>query len=305
MLGTAKSFVRRSFAAAIRIKPLRAAINQATLAMPWAVRRRMHSGFSFSLDGGAPGWKDDVWRVNFAGKTISAPLRASDLAMDWTCAMALLGHDVLEKKSYAALLASIHRPDVFLDVGGNYGLHSLLMMSQGIPSFYFEPNSSCHGYFRAASALNGFEPHIQPVALGATTGSITLQYPKSQTWLGSIQSSVIEALSETDMVSEDVEMRTLDSYLPEIPAGRIVMKIDVEGSEMAVLSASRELLRTRLPIMLFESHQASKERPALLAFLEEAGYRVSLQPWPRAALSREEFLATGEYNFVAMPGQVA
>lgn len=301
MLELAKTGMRRGFRAAIRLRPLRKAINHATIDMPWQIRRKLHSGFSFSLDGGVPGWKDDIWRVRFAGKTVIAPLRASDLAMDWTCAMALVGHDVKEKQTYAALLASEYRPDVFLDVGGNYGLHSLLMMTHGVKAVYFEPNSSCHGYFAAAAAVNGLTPRVEPVALGAEGGTITLSYPKTETWLGSINDAVVNALGRENMVSEVVPMRTLDSYVEDLPPGKMLLKIDAEGSELAILSSAGRLLAERRPIIAFESHIASGERQALRALLDRSGYDVMFQPWPQAALSVADFETTGEYNFVGVP----
>ena len=301
MIESVKAGIRRGFRAAIGVRLLRRAINSATMNLPWSVRRRMHSGFSFSLSGGLPGWQFDTWRVCFAGKTVLAPLRASDLAMDWTCAMALVGHDVKEKQTYAAVLASENSPTVFLDVGGNYGLHSLLMMAHGVESVYFEPNSSCHEYFRVASALNGLQPRIEPVALGAEAGAITLRYPKSATWLGSVNEAVADALTQDDVVTETVSMRTLDSYVDSLPVGKMMMKIDAEGSEMAILSSARRLLAERRPIMVFECHQASGDRGKLRDYFEAANYDISFQPWPQASLSAAEFEETGEYNFVAVP----
>ena len=37
------------------------------------------------------------------------------------------------------------------------------------------------------------------------------------------------------MVTQQVPMRTLDSYLAELPAGPMVMKIDAEGFDLNVL----------------------------------------------------------------------
>ena len=40
--------------------------------------------------------------------------------------VSIVGHDIEVKETYAALIASDHRPTLFLDVGANYGLHSIL-----------------------------------------------------------------------------------------------------------------------------------------------------------------------------------
>lgn len=250
---------------------------------------------------GAANWRSDgEWQVKFAGTDFMVPLRRDELYLDWVAALTFLGHDIDEKQSYAAILQSRAKPAVFLDIGGNYGTHSLLMMSHGVKAFYFEPNPTCHGYFEAASARNGFKPQIEPIALGAAPGSITLRYPRNETWLGSTNAAVADAL-KGDMVTHEVPMRTLDSYCAAIPPGGIVLKIDAEGSEMAIFDGARELLATRRPIILLESHRDFGGREELWAFMDAAGYDLTKHVWPQPALSRDAFLAVEHHNFLAVP----
>ena len=253
---------------------------------------------------GAGDWTaDGEWRVDFAGRTFYAPLRRDDIYLDWVAALSYLGHDIDEKQSYAAILRSPAKPAVFLDVGGNYGTHSTLMMSHGVDAYYFEPNATCHGYFEATARRNGFRPQIEPVALGAASGSITLRYPRLETWLGSTNTAVADALDDADMITSEVPMRTLDSYCATLPPGPMLLKIDAEGSELAILDGARALLATRRPIMLFESHRSAGERDRLWAFLDGAGYDITQHVWPQPALARDTFLAIEYHNFIGVPRQ--
>lgn len=296
-----KERVRRGFRSVIRHKPLRDLFNRFANGGSWSRRARLHGALARSLDVPMPGWRDTEWTVRFADRSFRVPLRRDDLYLDWAAALTFLGHDTDEKQSYAALLTSPAKPALFLDVGGNYGTHSLLMMAHGVQAWYFEPNRTCHGYFEAASARNGFTPTIQPVALGSAAGSITLSYPAKETWLGSTNAAVAGSLAGLDMVTQEVPMRTLDSYLPELPAGAVVMKIDAEGSEMAILEGARALLAERRPIVLLESHRDLGERQALWAFFDAARYDLTRHVWPQPALSAAAFAQVEHHNFLAVP----
>jgi hypothetical protein len=60
-----------------------------------------------------------------------------------------------------------------------------------------------------------------------------------------------------------------------VAAGRVpppaVVKIDVEGAELAVLEGMRETIRRHRPAIICELHDTHRE---FVAFMEEAGYRL-------------------------------
>ena len=80
-------------------------------------------GSDFPID---PGW----WTIDFAGKTLKLPLVPERMWLDWYLALATLGTDYTVKKTYAAIVSSSRKPDLFLDVGANYGTHSLLFLAR-------------------------------------------------------------------------------------------------------------------------------------------------------------------------------
>ena len=107
------------------------------------------------------------WKVSFAGAVIDMPLTMATFGLDWVNAVSITGHDIDVKETYEAILLSPDdRPDLFIDVGGNFGTHSLLFLIQGIRTITFEPNRACHPYFLEVCRLNKLQPALESVALG-------------------------------------------------------------------------------------------------------------------------------------------
>ncbi|MFO1157463.1 MAG: FkbM family methyltransferase [Reyranellaceae bacterium] len=243
------------------------------------------------------------WTIDFLGAPLSLPLRAEQTWLDWDLAVATLGHDLEVKRTYAEILQSAYRPDIFLDVGANYGTHTLLFKSAGIATISFEPNERCAGYFRLACELNGFEARWEPVALGDRHGSIELVFPDRKTWHGSVVAEVVEALKrEQDVVVRQVPLKKLDDYHADVKGKRVLMKIDVEGAEEGVLMGAAGLLQEVRPMIVFESNQPER-RAELHALFARHAYGIEDLPWTRKserpALSADAFSRSPAGNFLA------
>lgn len=252
-----------------------------------------------SIQGG-----DGVWYARFAGKSIRIPLHSGQYWLDWDIAVSVTGHDINVKETYAMLLDSAERPELFIDIGANYGTHSLLFLAHGIETISFEPNASCRKYFGWLCEANQVIPHIEPVALGDDAGSVTLSYPLHDTWLGSTSADVLKDLIHVEeLMTEVVKLRTLDSYFGYIDSKRTIMKIDTEGNELAVLKGAARVLRENEPIIILECWEG--RRTELFYFLKSCGYRLSHLPWKPESqiypLSLIEFEDSTEVNFVAIP----
>ena len=114
------------------------------------------------------------------------------------------------------------------------------------------------------------------------------------------------AVADDLMQEITIEQSTLDASVG--PEQQIdLIKIDVEGAELAVLQGAEKLLARCRPTLLFEStHSALREYSLspddIFQFLERHGYQVYL---PRAfvslgrALKQAEFLEAHEYPFLA------
>ena len=153
-------------------------------------RERYHRRFTEIFEQGAPLVAGE-WTVDFLGRTLRLPLRPAHGGVDWASALAIIGHDIEVKTTYERLsLASAERPEIFLDVGANYGTHSILFASQGVRTISFEPNPECRDYQRIACEWNRLDIQWEPVAIGDHDGEVELVYPRGKTWLGSIAQDV-------------------------------------------------------------------------------------------------------------------
>jgi FkbM family methyltransferase len=244
------------------------------------------------------------WIVYFGNRTIWLPLRPLWSWLDWDSAISIVGHDIEVKQTYSELVASQDRPELFIDIGANYGTHSILFMSAGIPTISFEPNQKCFSYFEAVCALNGFKGRWERVAIGDKVGHVELVYPQNETSLGSIAPDVVSNMKEAgELTTQKVLVRKLDDYLPEIAHKNILIKIDVEGFEREVILGGVRLIERYKPKIIFESIEA-KTRWSFGQLLFDCGYSVNSLPWrpyaPAIPLGMEEFVASSASNFIAV-----
>ena len=61
------------------------------------------------------------WVVDFLGRAVRVPLVCDRMWLDWDMAVSIVGHDSDVTRTYESLLQSSARPDLFFDVGANYG----------------------------------------------------------------------------------------------------------------------------------------------------------------------------------------
>lgn len=258
--------------------------------------------------------EDGEWIVDFAGKAIKLPLRAEEMWLDWDLATSIVAHDIEVKQTYSALLSSENPPELFLDIGANYGTHSVLFLSQNIPTVSFEPNPDCLAYHLTVCRLNGLQPKWEQLALGEREGFAELKFPESDTWNGTISSEVIEEMQSRDALqSINTKVVTLDSYMEKAKTladkKNVLIKIDVEGSEIDVLFGAKNFIFHRRPKIIFESNNPSA-RGMLIKCFEELGYGILLLPFNTlngngAPLSSDAFICNPMTNFIALSNSEA
>jgi FkbM family methyltransferase len=252
-------------------------------------------------DIGEPG----EWIVDFAGRPVRLPLSREDFARDWERAASFLGHDDEVKSTYARLVAGPDPPNLFIDVGANFGTHSLMFLVHRIETWSFEPNSACHDRFRALCRLNGVEPYIIRAAVAEREGQATLSFPVDATWFGTIDPGVRDRIAAgSTLTNETVPQTALDLYLPAMKGRRVLLKIDAEGSERLVLAGARRMIEQLRPIVIFESTVADEHRDEVFAIFSGFGYTLRQLPEPRGggqALSANAFHRTRHENFIALP----
>lgn len=176
-----------------------------------------------------------------------------------------------------------------IDVGANYGLYSHYLLRHGPADavlYAFEPNAE------AASLLRGNVPpsarvHHFDVAVGAAEGQATLHVPLDDAgnpvtalgWVGGTPGA-----PEGERADDStVVVQTIDGLVASGAVairGPVLVKIDVEGSELAVLQGAGALLREARPLLYFECEPRHLRRMgipdrAVWDLLAAAGYLVA------------------------------
>ncbi len=158
----------------------------------------------------------------------------------------------------------IHIPGTaIVDVGANIGNHTVFFgRVLGAPVYAFEPFPASFAFLRHNVAANGLDATVRAFAgaLGANEARGDTVLPDGSN-LGMVR--VREAAAGA------IEIRRLDSFAIEWPVG--LLKIDVEGSECAVLQGAAGLIGRDLPDIMLEAAEPA-EFAAAARFLHEWGY---------------------------------
>ena len=134
--------------------------------------------------------------------------------------------------------------DVFIDIGANIGVYSLLagkLMDDSRRVIAFEANPATFAFLQEHIALNRVSnATLYQVALGDDTGTITLQ----DCTAGNGRTSAVT--HDTSDRACDVPLRRGDDLLVDVPPdARGICKIDVEGMEYHVVRGLQAVIATR------------------------------------------------------------
>jgi FkbM family methyltransferase len=308
LLKTARPTLRKSLQRLVRSmaarRSSRQCLNFLYSALPEYEKARFHALCNALFVDGIERLEDGNWIVKFAGKRLILPLTAEGAWQEWDAAVAILGHDLEIKRTYAHLLRG-RSPKLFFDVGANYGLHSLLFLVHGIRTVSFEPNVNCHPYLRRVCELNNLKCDIQPVALSDVEGVTELWFPEKQTWMGTTDAHTSESLGIQFALSRiQVEQTTIDKFVERYGCRPDLIKIDTEGNEVRVLKGARKTLKSSRPLLIFESWPGS--RPDLSVILDEMRYRIlplPLRVGLPCPLDGREFIGHPAKNFLAFSAE--
>ena len=175
------------------------------------------------------------------------------LDVDESPAMRRRAEGRYEPERVAALQRLLAPGMTFVDAGSNKGDYALIaarvMKDQG-RVLAFEPAPDNCRWVRASIELNGYRSiSLFELALSDAEGRVPLYLGEWSGWHSLVR-------RERPQRSIEVEARTLDAVLAETDdPGVDVIKIDVEGAELAVLRGAERTLRDeRLFAVLLELH---------------------------------------------------
>lgn len=162
---------------------------------------------------------------------------------------------------------------IVYDIGAFQGLLTLFFASRGAQVVAYEPNDVNRRRLVTNIQLNHLtNVRVRKLAVGSHAESGTLAYQPLMAGGGALNGNA------QGRVSQPVEITTLDSDIAaaSLPPPDLI-KIDVEGWELAALEGARATLEAHHPALFLEMHgETMREKrvkvAAIVAFLCDAGY---------------------------------
>lgn len=156
---------------------------------------------------------------------------------------------------------------VFCDIGALHGYYSALAATRyrDWRVYGFEPNPEAFAVLERNFRDLGIDGEARRQAINDTGDALHF---KGRT--------IVDPATADAIV---VPGRRLDDLLPDLPAGDLVVKIDVHGAEALVLAGMREALAGRVKAAIVEVHAqhlliGERDYAAMLEMLEDAGLQV-------------------------------
>jgi FkbM family methyltransferase len=164
-----------------------------------------------------------------------------------------------------------NRDSDFFDIGANIGYYSLYLSPLVRKVYAFEPDSQNFGGLRDNISSTGNIEHV-PMAISDRNGIVHLDV---------FTDGAVSSISEYPGAgSIAVEAVTIDQFAARHPDSRVgLIKIDIEGHDVAALEGGRETVAEHQPLILIEFGQgdpiAEFNNPSrLTAFCEPLGYAI-------------------------------
>ena len=186
---------------------------------------------------------------------------------------------IYEPKVIRALQQHLRVGDTCLDVGGHVGYLTLLMarlVGPGGRVVAFEPVPETFEALRENVRLNGLENvTLECTAVGENQGMISLFCDAAQelSWTPSVSAYSVPG---NNLKKIAVPVLSLDGYLESSALRPSLVKIDVEGAELAVLRGARRMLLEARPVVLVEIHdRGAGHRAEVMQILDACGYVVN------------------------------
>jgi FkbM family methyltransferase len=173
----------------------------------------------------------------------------------------------------ADFLASVAYDFVFVDIGANVGLYSLLAASNAKCSSVvaFEPVARTFALLEQNIAANGQDGRILPIQAAVSDACGVAEIKKLPAHSGMASLSDFSWRTERELV-RTIDVSELDAVVPD--RGGLVVKIDVEGHEEAVvaeLAKSRHF--DRITAIFYEVSEDWIDPARVRAELERGGFR--------------------------------
>jgi FkbM family methyltransferase len=191
-----------------------------------------------------------VWRMKNGALVALLP---AELLHDWTVSSICFHRGTWQPHVENALLELLKPGDTAYDIGANVGYFSAVMakaVGRSGRVFAFEPVPEPYERLVLCQRLNDLSQLTAlPIAIGARGEPVALTLDPSSPGQASFHESGANAATQRI----DVPMRRLDDLLSDGQlAPPTLIKMDVEGHELAVVEGAEELLAKYQPVLIFE-----------------------------------------------------
>ena len=174
------------------------------------------------------------FKVYNKDKVISDAFRTSDWWESWM-------HNYIDKYM---------KGNLFIDIGGNIGSHSIYAALKGNKVWSFEPQKFVYNILQSNKEINNIQNNLELFNIGLSEHNTTTNM------------NVIDYNNETNIGGlgigsggEEIVTELLDDIWFNYGKPKVdLIKIDVEGHEPSVIRGAKKLLIKEKPVILFEDH---------------------------------------------------
>lgn len=183
-------------------------------------------------------------------------------------------------ESFFNRMMEVSDTPVFLDIGANTGSFSLLpTFNKKVSCYSFEPNPKTYSILKENIVLNDIEDYTKAYNFGMWSSNKTLKLKvpinRGDSGIATFGNNPTRIPGEYEV--KDVSCITIDHFVGSSDLKLDAIKIDTEGSELAILKGGVNTLMSQLPLLLFEydnknTEQFGYDRDDIVALLESYGY---------------------------------
>ena len=167
-------------------------------------------------------------------------------------------HEATELKFVQRIAKNNHI--IFIDAGSNYGHYSLFVAFQNFKNeiISFEPSELIGAQQSKNIKLNNFTNICLENYIIAEKNGIKDFYETGISWEGSIFHNHLKKTKKTQ-----VECISFDKYFENynFSSNKIIIKLDIEGSEINALYGAKQLISKLKPIFIFEFSKMLIDNP--------------------------------------------
>lgn len=191
--------------------------------------------------------------------------------LDWS--ETLIYEEIFVSGAYDLNLVPFH-PDVVVDCGSHIGMFSLLAAAHwpGVKQVLFEPNPRNISRLKLNKIHNQLGWELNEGVVAAEGGHMMLEVPRRN----SHSARIAEAGERSSVRSLTVPAWNLAKEIERLKASKLVLKLDIEGTEKSLWRSLIPALPAECAIF-FETHHHDEGWDLAVQVLNENGFEVHLK----------------------------